>query len=316
MRRVLITGASGFIGRAVVRRLAMEPDLSVYAVVSGRREVCLGNSITIVKADLLCPEQVIKLISRIKPDVCVHLAWELPGNDAFQHSPSNLNWLQASLLLLQQFAEVGGNRFIFAGSSSEYGAFGMKPCSSSGGKASSLYGICKRAFTETAQVFSEDQRIEFACARYFSIYGEYDVRPARAIPYAIQRILGGEKIVCKSPNSVWDYLYVEDAANATVKVVQSTLTGPINIASGIPRSMSEVFQTIANLCGRPELVECCNEGKSGEILVANTDRLRHEVGFQPSFCFEEGLRRTICWWKGRAAVPELAFPSGTQTGDI
>lgn len=297
MKRVLITGASGFIGRMITRRLTMETDLCVYAVVSGRREVCLANGVTVIRANLLCPEQVIALTNSVKADICVHLAWELPGNDVFQYSPKNLSWLWASLFLLQQFVENGGQRFVFAGSSSEYGTVGVKSDSEPRSAAQSLYGVCKRAFTESAQMFSEVQGFEFACARYFSIYGEYDMRQARAIPYAIQQLLEGKEAICKSPNSVWDYLYVADSAEATARLTKSSATGVVNIASGIPRSMREVFQTIAEIIGRPELVTFSALDEPGQVLVAETGRLRNELNFRPTVDLKEGLTRTIQWWK-------------------
>lgn len=303
MRRVLVTGASGFIGRAVTQRLALENDFCVYAVVSGRREVSLGQDVTVMKTDLLCPDQVAALMGRVKADICVHLAWELPGNDAFQQSAKNLDWLRASIDLLQQFVKHGGERFIFAGSSSEYGAWEGGMHKGPYAPLSSLYGVSKRAFTEAAQKFSEQQGFQFACARYFSIYGEYDVRPARAVPYAIRQLLAGEQAICRSPNSIWDYLYVGDAAEATTKLVKSPMTGVVNIASGVPRSMREVFQTTANLCGRPELVTFLNQDRPGQTLVANIDCLRDGIKFSPGFSFEEGMQRTISWWKRQRAKP-------------
>lgn len=303
MKRVLVTGASGFIGRAVTQRLAQEPDLCVYAVISGRREVSLGHGITVIKTDLLCPEKAAALIDSVKADICVHLAWELPGNDAFQQSAKNLDWLRASIELLQRFAENGGERFVFAGSSSEYGAFESGLHKGLHTPGSSLYGISKRAFTETAQKFAQQRGIQFTCARYFSIYGEYDVRPARAIPSAIKQLLAGKEVICRSPNSVWDYLYIRDAAEATVKLIKSSATGAVNIASGIPRSVREVFQTAANLCGRPDLVTFLNQDQSGQMLVANVDCLRDRVKFLPEFSFEEGMRRTVGWWEKQRVKP-------------
>ena len=119
MKKLLITGASGFIGRHVVEELASRSEYDITAVVSGRKEISFPENVRIEKADLLDPETIDNLIGKVQPELCCHFAWALNAS-GFKTSPLNLQWLEASIRILRLFVKNGGKKFLFAGSSSEY----------------------------------------------------------------------------------------------------------------------------------------------------------------------------------------------------
>lgn len=299
MKKLLITGASGFIGKGILDELALQTEYEIFAVTTNREKLSLYKNITIIETNLLCPQQCQKLIERIQPQYMIHLAWALPGNDLFQHSSDNITWLEISLLLLKGFAEYNGQRFIFAGSSSEYNFSSTRFNESIPDEKMNLYGKCKKAFTEIAIEFCSQRNISFAAARYFSVYGKNDIREGRAIPAAIRSFLKGHKVICRSSNSIWDYIYIEDAAKATIKILESNYKGVVNVSTAIPISMKEVFETIADILECSDLLRLENLNEPGQILISDNTILKKSIGYTPQVYFKEGIIRTINWWKGQ-----------------
>ena len=122
MERVLITGANGFIGRAVTALAAKEKDWQIYRLVSGIKTSApplQTPNIQTVSADLRDEKQCDALIKNVQPTLMLHLAWSLEDHN-FLHSDKNIQWLEISLCLLRAFKKYGGMRFIFSGSSAEY----------------------------------------------------------------------------------------------------------------------------------------------------------------------------------------------------
>jgi nucleoside-diphosphate-sugar epimerase len=162
----------------------------------------------------------------------------------------------------------------------------------------SLYGICKRSFTNTAIHFFQESDIQYVTARYFTIYGGYDYRKIiAAIPVAIQSFLQGKPVVCKQPNNILDYVYVDDAAEATIKILESDFCGIVNIASGLPRMMSGVFSEIADILNCRELLSFEHEDVCRYIHVGDEDILNTKIGYVCRTDFHEGIRKTVQWWK-------------------
>jgi nucleoside-diphosphate-sugar epimerase len=101
-----------------------------------------------------------------------------------------------------------------------------------------------------------------------------------------------------------DFTHVDDVARAFVALLDSTIAGPVNIASGEGVTISRVLDLIAEAAGRPDLLRrgaLPPRPGEPERLVADTRRLRGEVGFEPRISLEEGIADTVAWWRGRSA---------------
>lgn len=299
MEKILITGAGGFIGRAIAKLAAGEKDWEVYILSSGRRKnatIQAYENVHVETADLRDPSQCETLIKTVRPNILLHLAWNLEGRD-YRHSSANVQWLEISLRLLRFFEEAGGRYFVFAGSSSEYGE-SPTPCSENGlAHPCDLYGNSKLAFTNFAKAFCASKGIRFASIRYFCIYGPEESRALyAAVPASINSMLQGEKFICKAPNNVWEYVYIDDAAEATIRVIQKNFCGIVNVG-GDAISMRELFTIMAEQIGNPAVLIFENEDMPGKYLTADTKVLREEIGYTRQTDIRLGLAKTIAWWK-------------------
>ena len=293
MKKLLITGGSGLLGQALLAKLPPQ-TYEVFAVTTDVTKFPRFEGVTPIQADLLNESSRHSLIEHLHPDILVHLAWDL--SPEFKQSDANLAWLAASLDLLHEFHRQGGRRFIFAGSGAEYdgerGNF-----SENTGSAQTQYGICKRAFGETAMRYGEKFGLEIAVPRYFTIYGENDRHFDGTIPSAIIAFLRGERFLCNMPYAIRDFIYSEDAAEVTVKLLESHLTGAINITSGNPSSMRDIFSTIAEEMGTKHLLEFSKVDAPPDILTADISRMKNELGYTCKVNLKNGLNITIDWWK-------------------
>ena len=298
MEKILITGASGLIGKAVLEKLNKD-KYEVWAVISGRREIVFPKGVNVVKGNLLDYSFLSDILKRIAPSICLHYAWAL--NDGFfQKSEENLAWIEASIKLIRLFKANGGKYFFFAGSSAEYGrgTEGFEEYNNEKGEDLSLYGCTKLCFEKIAFHYCKQESINFLSGRYFSVYGPRDVRKDSALPTIINNFLERKKFVCKSPENLWDYIYIDDCAEATIKLLEKNCVGIYNIASGRPKTMRYIFLTIAHEMNAEELLEF-EDNKTPKTLTANINKLKKDTGFECNTSFEEGIKETIQWWRDK-----------------
>jgi nucleoside-diphosphate-sugar epimerase len=162
-------------------------------------------------------------------------------------------------------------------------------------RPSTLYGVCKNAVQEILRAYCRLTGLSSAWGRIFFLYGPAE-HPDRLVASVIRALLAGRKARCTDGLQVRDFLHVQDVADAFVALLDSDVTGPVNIASGRAVEVRTVVRTIARQLGRPELVELgAVPSRPGEpaAIVADTRRLEREVGFRPTLGLEEGLARTI-----------------------
>ena len=240
-------------------------------------------------------------MAELCPSHLLHLAWYVkPGK--WVNSPKNYRWVQASLDLLLAFLDSGGRRAALAGSCAEYDwrysycKEGVTPLN-----PNSVYGTCKHSLQQMFDAIIKNMDISGVWGRLFFLYGPRE-HSARLVSSVIQSMLSQQPAECSHGNQVRDYLYVKDVADAFVTLLESNITGPVNIASGQPICLKEIIFKIAEKLNREDLVRLGAKQTGADephLLVGDTTRLSQEAGWQPSHSLDQGLEETIDWWRAR-----------------
>lgn len=275
MKRLLITGASGFIGA------------SVASLVSPR-----DWDLHVDRVDLLEPQQRDDLIARLRPTHLIHLAWYVePG--IYWNSSKNTAWLDASIELFRAFARNGGERVVGVGTSAEYdwSAAGAFDEYSTPRVPATLYGESKKRLSEALVTICDEYAISGAWARLFMVYGPGEL-PSRFVPTAIRALREGQTLRCPK-GVVRDLIHVRDAARALLMLAAGSVEGPVNIGSGEPTEL----KTVGELIGAR--VETYDDPSEAPSVIAAVKRLHDEVGFTPDLSLQEGLRDAAGWWRER-----------------
>ena len=302
MKRLLLTGATGFIGRHCLP-LLVAGGYEVHAVTS-RSSAGLLSDVYWHQADLLDPAQTATVVARVKPTYLLHFAW-YASSGRYWTSQENLRWVQASLDLLKEFARHGGHRVVMAGSCAEYDwRYGHCSEAVTPLAPASLYGASKHSLQLMLTAYSQHAEPSSAWGRVFFLFGPHE-HPDRLVAYVIRCLLDGKPARCSRGDQIRDFLHVEDVAEAFVALLESAASGPVNIASGKPVALREVISAIAETLDRPDLIQLGalpDRENDPPVLIADVRRLRDEVGWQPRYDLEQGILKTIEWWKTHRGI--------------
>ena len=314
-RSVLVTGGAGFIGRHTIKPL-LERGFEVHVVsrtpLDQEQQAALRGDhdqglLRLHRADLHDSDTINPLLQKIRASHLLHLAWDA-RHGVFWNSSENLDWIVSSKLLVKAFIEAGGERIVAAGTCAEYDWEStdlrldekttlIKPFS--------LYGQCKYAFRKSLFTVAEHHKISAAWGRIFFLFGPHE-GPKRLVSSAILSLLNGQQFEASKGDQVRDFLYVEDVAKAFVALLDSQISGDINIASGQESSVAEVLTILGRLTGRSDLIRLGAKPKQANEpprLVASVKRLREEVGVTFSRSLEQRLAETVEWWRAHGKEP-------------
>jgi nucleoside-diphosphate-sugar epimerase len=301
-RRVLVTGATGFIGRGALGPL-LASGAEVHAVSSQpHRAEDATPGVVWHQLDLLGPDAA-EAVREIGAGELMHLAWYAePGR--FWRSERNLDWVSASLALLRAFAAGGGRRAVLAGSCAEYAWSEETVCieGETPLRPATLYGAAKHGLQTIASAYAREAGISFAWGRIFFVFGPYE-DPARLAGSVASALVAGDPALCSHGEQIRDFLYAPELAEAFLALLGSPVEGAVNVASGRPVRIRELVAALAEAAGRPDLVRLGARpaGAEPRLLTADVTRLREEVGWSPSLTLDEAARATVGWWRERAA---------------
>ncbi len=304
-KRVLVTGGTGFLGRACLPRLRAA-GFEVHAVTRGNVPSEFPD-LHWHQGDLFNAADMTRLMAAVRPLQCLHFAWiTTPGE--YWNSPENRDWLQASLHLANSFATSGGRRLVVAGSCAEYMQDHVE-CDESMQRLNphTLYGRCKHELHQRLMSLSSERNLSLGWGRVFYPYGP-EQEPSRLVPSIIRSLEQGNDVSLKTPHDVCDFIHVEDVASAFVDLLQSHVEGTCNIATGEGHTIESVARTIGKLMGRDNVIATASTqtyaNDACRSWVGQPDRLRRATGWRPVLSLNAGLAHTI----SRIACPEVVSP--------
>jgi nucleoside-diphosphate-sugar epimerase len=296
MKKVLLTGASGFIGHHCLEPL-LERGYEVHAVSS--RTLKTDKRITWHQVDLLEAGSAQSLLADVRPTHLLHLAWfVVPGK--LITAPENFAWVRASMDLVQEFAAAGGKRLTICGSCYEYDwNYGYCSESLTPAAPNTVYGVCKQSLNQLVHSLSSLASLSAAWGRVFFLYGPHE-HPQRLVSSVILSLLKGEPAKCSHGRQIRDYMHVQDVANGLVALLDSEVTGSVNVSSAQATTLRDIVLTIGRHLERPDLIQLGAipaRANDAPLVVGENSRLLNEVGWTQQYDLEAGVRQTIDWWK-------------------
>jgi UDP-glucose 4-epimerase len=310
MTTTLVTGAGGFIGAALCKRLASS-GMDVHAV-SRNPPVdahqwwqCTGGDVgpaarapTIRwwKADLVDLEAARRLIKDIRPDVTFHLASLVTGSRSVEMIlPIFQNNFMTALNLLMASAENGAGRIVLAGSLEEPDEVNSVPCSP--------YAAAKWAASGYARMLHALYQIPVVIAKIFMVYGPGQSDHTKLIPYVIKSFLRGEVPRLSSGVRLVDWIYIDDVVDGLIRCAEAPgVDGrTVELGSGEMVSIREVVQLLS------ELVRTTAHPQFGSQPDRLLERVKKAdiaescrlISWRPSTPLRVGLGRTVEWYKNQ-----------------
>ncbi len=295
---VLVTGASGFIGRHVMDALLKAGHTEVHGVLSPAAPHWSQQSCTFHRVNILEPGAITRLVAGVQPATIIHLAW-IASPGTYWTSQANVAWLRASLELLEAAMGAGTRRVVQAGTCAEYD-WGAGKCSEASTPLlpASIYGASKLALGTVAAGLSS--RLSVAHARIFHPYGPGD-HAGRLLPSVLRHLSRGERAPVTVGTQKRDFIFVADVAAALLTLAGVQDTGSFNVGTGEATAVKSVVGALAREYGAADLVDfgALASRNDQPLVVADISKIS-AVGWTPRTSLTDGIALTVDAWKQHA----------------
>lgn len=301
-KRVLVTGGSGFLGKAITRKLE---ESGVAAITTPRRR----------NYDLTRADDVEKVYAEAAPDLVIHLAAKVGGIGANRATPSDI-YVQNILMgthVIEEARRREVEKTIVAGTICAYPKFAPVPFSEDSlwdgypEETNAPYGVAKKALLVHGQANREQYGQNVVYLLPVNLYGPGDkFHPSisHVIPALIKKFVEAKESstdeveVWGTGNATREFLYVEDCAQGFVLAAERyDGSDPVNLGSGREVSIKDLSELIARLVGYDgELVWDTSKPDGQPRRQLDVTRAKDVLGFEASTSLEEGLRKTIAWY--------------------
>jgi nucleoside-diphosphate-sugar epimerase len=321
-RRVILTGATGFVGANLARRLLREGhELHLLVRKNCRtwRIEALRRKVKLHEVELGDMDRLGRVVGRIRPHWIFHLAayGAYPSQNDF-HKMIQTNFIE-TVSMVEACLKAGFESFIHFGSSSEYGFKDHAPSEKEGIDPNSFYAVTKASATLFCRYAARSRDARIITLRLYSVYGPWE-EPTRLIPTLIIRGLNGELPPLVDPDVARDYVYVDDVTEACLRAVCATDREPgavYNIGTGIQTSIRSVVETARRtmrIPAMPRWGSMRNREWDTTVWMADISSSRKRLGWRPRHTFQEGFRKTLAWFRSNPDVLEFYRTFGDSPG--
>ena len=315
--RVLVTGASGFIGSHLCRRLVAE-RAEVHALTSAvssvfpERLLDIRESIRVHEANVTDRSAMVELARTVRPSLVFHLAAYTHVGKSWQRVDECIQTnIQGTVNLLKALEPVGYDRFVNMGTSEIYGDIDVPYREDAQVNPCNPYSVSKYAAERYCRMLHQQTGQPIVLARPSSAYGPAQ-SPDRIVPETIVRALGKQELKTTSGRQTRELNYVEDLAEGIVMLaVKDGIEGQIfNIGCGEDVAVRDIVNMILDLMGNPIEAEIgALPDRPNEIwrMYSDSSRARELLRWSPRHTLREGLEKTIEWYRAELSKNGSSF---------
>ena len=299
-KKILVTGGAGFLGSHLVEKLVNDRNVDAHRIVVPRSK----------QFDLRKPEDCRRLIKDV--DVVIHLAARVGGIGFNQKYPGSLFYDNAmmGLNVIESARTTGVNKFVQVGTVCAYPKFTHVPFKEKDiwngypEETNAPYGIAKKSLLVMAQAYRQQYGMNIIYLLPVNLYGprdNFDPESSHVIPALIRKFVEakGEVTVWGTGKASREFLYVEDAAEGIILATERyNKSDPVNLGTGIEVTVRDLVDRIARLTGFTGKINWDASRPDGQPRrMLDTSRAFDEFGFRAATTLEDGLRRTVDWYR-------------------
>jgi UDP-glucose 4-epimerase len=308
--RVVVTGAGGFVGANLARRLVAEGH-EVTVLLRNRNEapwrLAEVDLYATSFADIADAARVSAAVRAARPRWVFHLA-------AYGAYPSQTDWdamvrtnVTGTANLVRACVEAGVESFVNAGSSSEYGFKDHAPREDEMIEPNSEYAATKAAATLYCAFTARARQVRMRTLRLYSVFGPWE-EPSRLIPTLLVAAMQGRLPALADPRVARDFVYVDDVCDAFLAAAEdaaSPVDAIFNVGTGIQSTLASVVDTVRAMLdvdAEPRWGSMPNRSWDSTSWVADASKIQSLLGWRPRWSLQAGLRSTVDWLRANPAV--------------